>query len=202
MIEQITSDIETIVDTNNNSNKSFKNSLNRKKHTNSLIRLLGNKIKFRRRATSLNDLSFQFQSKFSSANNIKLADEQKSQSKLLVSCLNCQNRPTNSENLLLDLNRKASDLNYSKDCCHSCLLHSKHPYKIYKPKNGIKDTNSEMFENDSDQRVPVENKKKSIHTNDNLNNYKNNKAFKNSNRSSNEFENFNNLTFYKQCYVS
>ena len=35
------------------------------KQTNSLIRLFGNKLKCRRRATSLNDINVKFQSKFS-----------------------------------------------------------------------------------------------------------------------------------------
>ena len=208
MIEQISSDIETIVDTNNNSNKSFK-SLNHGKQTNSLIRLFGNKLKCRRRATSLNDINVKFQSKFSSANSIKLIDETTNPSKHLAGCLNCQNRSTNSQISLLGFSSKANDLNYSKDCCHSCTLHTERSYKIHQDKNGLKNTNLKMFENYSDQRVPVENKNKSSYINDNCN-YKNNKTFNNTSSSSssrsnsssyNEFENFNSLTFYKQCYV-
>jgi hypothetical protein len=214
MIDQISSDIETIVDTNNNSNnKSFKSlNNNYRKQTNSLIRLFGNKLKCsRRRATSLNDINVKFQSKFSSANSIKLIDETttttNNPSKLQVAgCLNCQNRSTNSEISLLGTSSssKASDLNYSKDCCHSCSLYTERSFKIHKEKNRlIKNTNLKMFENYSDQTVPVENNtNKSSYTNDNFN-YKNNKTFSNTSSSSsyNEFENFNSLTFYKQCYV-
>lgn len=192
MIEQISGDIETILDTNNN-NKSFKSSANSRKHTDSLTQLFDPKLKYKRRATSLNDLSVSFKANIQHISSFNIKDTTNTNC-----CLNCQSKSTTSEISLLNLNRKTNDTIHSRDCCHACFLHADRSNSNPRIENddGIDDLRLSMFENSFDQKVPVEEKRK---TNNNTMNFKQNTSF---NASSNEFENFNSLTFYKQCYVS
>lgn len=211
MIEQINDDDEVVVDSNNNTKK-LKNINNQKKHsTSSLIKFLGNKI--RRRATSLNDLNVSASAKLPSSKSRAL---NKLNSSVEDSSTCSSNSDTTSSKLANCACQVAAGKNksskYYKDCCHVCTSSEKEQFYLTGSETTSKKMSIELLTrnfsyNYADQIVPLErNNKQKINCKINKNELSTTSSSSSSsnfsNRSSlNEFDNFNQMTFYKQCNV-
>lgn len=177
MIEHISNhNIDTVVDSNNNKST-------RKHSTNNLIKLIGNRI--RGKATSLNDLSDQFQNQTNRKEIKKLNSSVEESSCKVINCMNCQE---------ITKSKQQVEFKYYKDCCHNCSTQ----IEEYDASKKISTTSlmRNLSCSYSDQIVPLNKQKMKL-------NKRLNDSYSNSSRSSfNEFDNFPNLTFYKQCNVS